>query len=231
MEDKLCSGDVGKTEAMIDRAFWEALVQAEGVSYTWQPGEEPVEASFTVEENPTARIAYPWNPAMPESDAFFMDSAMPSIFDGLEEDEVTHRSNVFFNNINQLWSVNSVETTLIERFASRMPKTWLTAIAQRAQQIATDAQQTFADATNTLADQLVQCVREVAPALAEDDFYVLARPLAVQMRNGSAGSVVDTQIAQVPQLDWEQLSDVQRVRLSLAIARYAINEVQVSNDA
>jgi len=230
MEDKICTGDLGN-EAIVDRAFWEALVQAEGLSYTWQSGEEPIESSFRVEENPNARIAYPWNPALPESDAFFTNSEIPSIFEGWQEDEIANRAQAFFNQMNQLWSTNRVESTLVERFAARMPQAWLAAIAQRAQEVVAATQHTVADVSNTLADQLVQCVREIAPGLAEDDFYVLARPLAVQMRNGSTTNVVDAQIAQVPQLEWEQLSDVQRARLGLAIARYAINELQTTENA
>jgi hypothetical protein len=231
MEDQICIGDLGAHEALVDRAFWEALVEAEGVSHTWQPGEEPLESAFTVAEDPTAQIAYPWNPATPEAEAFFMNSAMPSIFDGISEAEVSQRSQNFFNHLNQLWPIVSVEATLIERFAARVPQNWLAAIAQRAEAVVNTAQQTVADVSNTLADQLVQCVREVAPGLAEDDFYVLARPLAGQMRNSSSMNVVDAQIAQVPQVAWEQLSDVQRARLGLAIARYAINELQPTEDA
>lgn len=227
MEDQRYSGDLGNIEAIVDRDFWEALVKAEGVNCTWQADEEPVEASLTVEANPDARIAYPWNPMMPESEAFFMNPATPTIFDGWQTTEVVERANAFFNHMNQLWAVDPVEATLMARFAARVPQAWLAAIAQRAQQVVANAQ-TVANASLTLSDQLVQCVQDMVPGLAEDDFYVLARPLAVQMRNGGLTNPVDAQIAQVPQVEWEQLSDVQRARLGLAIARYAI-EIQSAN--
>ncbi len=231
MEDQICTGDIGNLEAMVDRAFWEALVDAEGVSHTWQPGTEPVESGFTVAEQPTARIAYPWNPTAPEAEAFFSNPAIPSIFAGIEDAEIDYRSQTFFNQLQHVWTPFSVEAMLLERFATRMPQVWLTAIAQQAQTVVTQTQQTVADVSTKLADQLVQCVRELVPGLAEDDFYVLARPLAVQMRDGSSTNVVDDQIAQVPQLDWEQLSELQQARLGLAIARYAIDELQATEAA
>lgn len=230
MEDQICTGDLRVNEAIVDRAFWEALVEAEGVSYTWQPGDEPLESAFTVADDPTAQIAYPWNPATPAAEAFFTNPAIPSIFEGIDEAEITQRSQNFFGHLHQLWPSVSLEATLIERFAARMPQNWLAAIAQKAQAVVNDAQQAVADVSNTLADQLLLCVRDVVPGLAEDDFYVLARPLVESMRDGSSVNVVAAQIAQVPQLEWDQLSDLQRARLSLAIARYAINELQTTED-
>lgn len=230
MEDKLCSGDMRKVEALLEQAFWEAIVQAEGVQSAWQPGTEPTEAAFTVEEKPQARIAYPWNPTSPETEAFFTESAPLSIEDGWQEEAVGDRARAFFNTLDQVWATSELQVSLVERFAARMPKAWITAIAQQAQQIVADAQQTISQASATLSEQLVQCVRDVVPGLADDDFYVLARPLAVSMRSDST-TMIDTFVAQVPQVDWEQLSDVQRARLSLAVARYAIAGLQATPDA
>lgn len=230
MENKLCSNDVGKIEA-IEQTLWEALVRSEGVSFTGKPGEELTENSFQVEENPDAQVAYPWNPASSESEAFFNNSTAPSIFDGWQDEEIVSRSRAFFSAVDNVWSTTSLQASLVERFAARMPQNWLAAIAQHAQKVVAEAQQALADQSTVLADQLVQCVREVAPGLAEEDFYVLARPLAGQFRNGGTAGVVNSTIAQVPQLEWEQLSDLQRARLGLAIARYAIDELQSASNA
>ncbi|MDX2230501.1 MAG: hypothetical protein NW220_12745 [Leptolyngbyaceae cyanobacterium bins.349] len=231
MEDKLCSGDMGHPNGIVEQAFWDALLKAEGMRCSWQLGEEPMESAFTVEALPNAQIAYPWNPAAPESEPFFTDSDVPSIFEGWQDAEITSRSRSFFNQVNQLWSGASLQATLMEQFAARVPQAWLMAIAEQAQKVVAETQQAVATASTNLADQLVQCVREIAPGLAEEDFYVLARPLAVQMRNGSTTTTVDAFIAQVPQLQWEQLSEVQRARLGLAIARYAIDELQSAEEA
>ncbi len=153
-----------------------------------------------------------------------------SIFDGWQDDEIVTRSRSFFNTIDRLWAVPTLQTSLVERFAARIPHNWLMKIADQAQQVLAETTQVVSEQSTLLADQLVQCVREIAPNLAEEDFYVLARPLAVQMRDGGVMNTIDTTIAQVPQLEWERLSDVQRARLSLAIARYAISELQASQD-
>ena len=224
MEEQLYSGDLGKLEAAVEQAFWDTLIRAEGIRCSWQLGDELTETMFTVDENPQARITYPWNPAMPEAEVFFIESDSVSIFEGLEHEEVERRSRHFCSAIDRVWASASLQTTLAQRFAARMPQAWLTAIAQQAQQVVANTQQAVATASTTLADQLVQCVQEMVPGLAQEDFYVLARPLAVSMRG--ATDSIDAMLAQVPQVEWEQLSDVQRARLGLAIARFAIDELQ-----
>lgn len=232
MEEKMCSGQVGKAtvepvaEQVAEQELWAALLQAEGVDYVWQPAETLQEDAVTVADAPQARISYPWNPFTPEAEAFFT-AANPtgSIFDEWQESEIADRSQSFFGQLDQLWTAN-LQATLAERFAARIPHQWLTAIVQQAQQAIANAQTAMSDTSNVLADQLVQCVRDIAPSLADDDFYVLARPLAVQMRNGGMTTTVSSFIAQVPSVEWEQLSDVQRARVGLAVARCAIDQLQ-----
>jgi len=231
MEEKLCSGNVGKVDVTVEQDFFAALLHSEGVHLTQTVSEASDEVVVTVAEDPNAKIAYPWNPLMPEAEAYFIEGDLPSIFEGWQEEEIVSRSRSFFAGIDHVWSTVSLQATLVDRFAARVPQSWLAAIAQQAQKVVADTQKVVSEASNTLADQLVQCVREVAPGLAEEDFYVLARPLAVQMRNGGTTNAVDSFIAQVPQVEWEQLSEVQRARLGLAIARYALSELQASQDA
>lgn len=232
MEKKLCSGNSENLQARVEQDLWEALLYAEGVRCDWQSGETLTEDAIKVEDSPAAKISYPWNPTAPEAESFLDTES--SIFDGWQEKEVVSRSNSFFAKVNQLWTPLSLEATLAQRFAARVPQDFLAAIAQQAQHAVSEAQKlvsssvSFAD---QLADQLVQCVREIAPNLADDDLRVLARPLAYQMRNGGLQNAIDSVLAQVPQTDWQQLSDIQRARLSLAIARCAIDELQSQKDA
>lgn len=225
MENKLCSNDVGKVAAM-EQALLEALLNSEGITITDELSDDLSEAAFQVEENPNARIAYPWNPSTPESEVFFNNPSTPTIFDGWQDEEIVSRSQAFFGGMNQIWTHAGLQASLAERFAARIPHNWLATIAQQAQKVVAEAQQAVSEQSAILAEQLVQCVRDIAPGLAEEDFYVLARPLAGQFRNGGTAGVVDSTIAQVPQLEWEQLSDVQKARLGLAIARFAIDELQ-----
>lgn len=230
MENKLSSNDVGKIDAM-EQSLLEALLRSEGLTLTGESSDELSEDAFRVEENPEARIAYPWNPSTPEAESFFNHSQAPTIFDGWQDEEITSRSQAFFSAMDQVWSTAGLQASLVERFAARIPQNWLATIAQQAQKVVAEAQQAVSEQSAILADQLVQCVREVAPGLAEEDFYVLARPLAVQFRNGGTDGAVNSTIAQVPQVEWEQLSDLQRARLGLAIARFAIDELQSNPDA
>ena len=228
MEEQLHSHEMSTLKRSIEQAFLAGLVPAHGVTNNTST-ESTEEFSLILEDDPTARIPYPWNPALPEAEAFFAAAELPSIFEGWQEPELVTRSQSFFQSLDRVWATSSLHATLVDRFAARMPQQWLSAIAQQAQRLVTEAQQAVSTQSSQLADQLVQCVREIVPTLAEDDFYVLARPLAVQMRDGSGMDVVDTAVAQVPQVDWERLSDVQRARLSLAIARYAIGELQAQD--
>lgn len=210
------------SEADIERDLWDALLHAEGVSCAWQPGESLTEEMITVEENPAAHISYPWNPATPEAEAFFTEAETPSIFDGWQPNEIATRSDAFFAHLDHLWSALPLQTTLVQRFAIRMPETLLASIANRAQQVMS--------ASTSLADQLVQCVQDILPSLselAEDDLYVLARPLAHAMRDADS-QAIDTALAAVRPLGWDALSETEKARLSLAIARYALAEIEAT---
>ncbi|MCY7276196.1 MAG: hypothetical protein LH702_21280, partial [Phormidesmis sp. CAN_BIN44] len=106
-------------------------------------------------------------------------------------------------------------TTLAQKFAS-VPQTLLAAIARQAQKVV--------ETSNSLADQLVQCVQDVLPTWADDDLQVLARPLAYAMRSDGA-DVVDATVNSVRPIAWNDLSETEQARMSLAIARYAIDQL------
>lgn len=230
MEEKMCSGRQQDIAADAERDLWEAVVLAEGVHVEWSSDTLPPEEAFQVADVPEAKISYPWNPLTSEAEDFFATSTA-SIWDGFAEAEIAHRSQSFFACLDHLWPTVNLQNALASRFAVRVPEALLNTIAQKAQAVFSEAQQAVSEASNLLADQLVQCVRDLAPGLAEEDLYVLVRPLAVQMRNGNAAAAVDSFIAQVPPVEWEQLSDIQRARLGLAIARYALSQLQANSDA
>jgi hypothetical protein len=91
--------------------------------------------------------------------------------------------------------------------------------------IATQAHQVLST-SQSLADQLVQCVQNILPDLAEEDLYVLARPLAYTMRNGESHCAVDSTLEKIRTVAWEELSEVEQARLSLAVARCALLEIE-----
>lgn len=213
----MCSDDHAELEAKVEQALWATLLHAEGAHCSWNGDEALTEDAFTVAEEPTATAPYVWNPAAPESEAFFTALERNFSLDSWNADELTTRSNAFFAQVNQLWSATSLQETLMQRFATRVPQQFLTAIATRAQQVLSSSA--------SLADQLVQCVQDVLPNLAEDDLYVLARPLAYAMRGND--TPIESTLERVRSIEWTALSEVEQARLSLAIARYALAELDV----
>lgn len=186
----------------------DALLKAEGV--IWNSANE-----FEVLEEPKSKISYPWNPANPASEAFFNTLEQEFALE-MSEQDVAQRSQAFFHQVDQLFSATTLQTSLAHKFAT-VPQDLLNAIARHAQQVA--------QTSVALADQLVQCVQAVLPEWAEDDLQVLARPLAYAMR-GDDNNVVDSALNNIRPVAWEELSETEQARLSLAIARYALGKIE-----
>jgi hypothetical protein len=218
MEKKAMCSNNQESEAKAERELWEALLCAEGASCSWTGSEPLTEEMFAVEENPNAKISYPWNPAEPEAEGFFTELEQGFSLDSWSANELTARSNNFFSQVDQLWSAATLQDKLAQRFAARMPQELLATIANRAQQVLSSSR--------SLADQLVQCVQELIPALAEEDLHVLARPLAYAMRNGESHRAIEATLEKVRPVTWEELSEIEQARLSLAIARSALTDLE-----
>ncbi len=77
-----------------------------------------------------------------------------------------------------------------------------------------------------LADQMVECVLDILPQWAEEDLQVLARPLAYAMRDANPSGV---ELVMATRRPWAGLlSEIERARVSLAVARYAISQLAIS---
>ncbi|MGB5960585.1 MAG: hypothetical protein WBG73_08015 [Coleofasciculaceae cyanobacterium] len=158
---------------------------------------------------------YPWNPADLESEGFFRDLECDLFSDWSDEqEEIETRSEALFEQMHSQWAAFSVsvadtlEQSLSERFANFIPEAWLMAIASRAQQVVS--------INLSLADQLVMCVKPLLPSWTDEDLLVLARPLAYAMR-GTAAPI---------RANWTELSQMEQVRLSLAVAHSALVQLQ-----
>lgn len=173
---------------------------------------------------------YPWNPDDPTSEAYFAPLEQEFVFEDWLEEDITARSQTFFHGLDRIWSnttpindnsevtsSNPLETTLLLRFASCVPQNWLEAIAHQAS--------SAFSTQKTKIDQMVQCVQELVPNFAEDDLLVLARPFAYAMR-GSQTATVEFVVSNLCSRNWADLSQIEQARLSLAIAGYALNELQ-----
>lgn len=195
-------------ELQIQQALADALLDSEAVTVQWNQPDNADAVEVKVAEIPDSAIAYPWNPADPESESFFNALEQKFLIDSLSDAEMNDRADAFFSHLESLFAAPTLEGSLAQKFAT-VPQSVLNAIARQAQKLA--------NSSATLADQLVQCVQEALPQWAEEDLHVLARPLAYSMR-GEEPTVKAT--------DWARLSETEQARLTLAIARYALNEVQ-----
>ncbi|MBD1855118.1 hypothetical protein H6G63_11090 [Leptolyngbya sp. FACHB-402] len=172
-----------------------------------EPGNvETVEVEIA--EVSQSKIAYPWNPADAEAESFFNALDQKFSLDALPESELNDRADAFFSHLDTLFAAPTLEASLAQKFAT-VPQAILNMIARQAEKLA--------NSSASLADQLVLCVQEALPQWAEDDLHVLARPLAYSMR-GEEQSVKST--------DWAKLSETEQARLTLAIAQYALKEIQ-----
>ncbi|KAM3098713.1 hypothetical protein ACKFKF_16710 [Phormidesmis sp. 146-12] len=201
-------------QAQVEQDLANALLQTDDVILRWQPTELIETAEVEVLENPQGRISYPWNPANPAADSFFTELEQGFSLDDWQESEITARSTTFFAHLDHLWSANSLQTRLTQKFAA-MPQAFLNAIARQAQQVA--------EASNSLADQLVLCVQEILPAWADEDLQVLARPLAYAMRDES--DAINSTLKSIRPVEWSELSETEQAKMSLAVARYAIDQL------
>lgn len=198
-----------------EQDFADILLKTEDVILRWNPNESMDTAEIEVAETPTSKISYPWNPSDPSAESFFLELEQEFSLNTWEDHDIAQRSQSFFSHLDALWLATDLETTLAQKFAW-VPQALLAAIAQQAQKVV--------ETSNSLADQLIQCVRDVLPSWAEDDLQVLARPLAYAMRSDAA-DVVDATINSVDAIAWSDLSETEQARMSLAIARYAIDQL------
>ncbi len=120
-------------------------------------------------------------------------------------------SQAFFSKMDALWLAQTpLLTQLRDRFAG-VPEALLAGLVQRATELV--------DSQLTAVDRLVSCVQEFMPQWESDDLMVMARPLAVSMRSGTT--------AQMPVAEeWETLSEMEKVRLALALANWIMTEMK-----
>ena len=169
---------------------------------------------------------YPWDTADLDSEAYFIEAEQKFGVEEWLDAEITTRAPTFFAQLDRLWSKItpisaatdvSIQSTLRSEFATRIPQSWLDAIAQKAQQVFLSQQ--------SMADRLVECVQSLLPDWAEDDLLVLARPFAYAMR-GSQAADVESVLGEIRHEDWTALSKIEQARVSIAIAHYALEQLQ-----
>lgn len=159
---------------------------------------------------------YPWNPTEPNADEYFRAAEQTFTWDNWQPHEIHDRAQAFMGQLNQLW----VQQSVLEQFAARIPTNILQSIVQQAHNVL---------ARNLSAiDQLVECVCTVLPNWESDDLQVLARPLALAMRSAEAEAAGSKIINSIQPSQWQELSEVEQAKLSLAIAHHTLRQLQQS---
>jgi len=163
-------------------------------------------------------VAYPWNPAQLESESYLTAKEQEfALSDSFSDSDIAQKSQVLFAQLEQVWLTTALQKSLREKFA-RVPQDFLARIAQSVQNATVKYQ--------SLADQMVECVLDILPQWAEEDLQVLARPLAYAMREVDSEGA---QLVMATRRPWAQLSEIEQARVSLAVARYAISQLAISD--
>lgn len=167
---------------------------------------------------------YPWDSSTPEAEAYFMEAEQFGA--DWQEEEMSARSHQFLSQLDQLWLAatpatadSSLQANLRAQFAAHIPQHWLDAIAHQARQAL--------ETQKSLSNQLVQCVQELLPNCLEADLQVLARPYAYAMRSSSNESQL---LGNMTPERWATLSEIAQAKVSLAIARYALEQLQADEE-
>jgi hypothetical protein len=167
-------------------------------------------------------IDYPWNPTDPETADYYAASDRNFNLDEWSEAELGQKSQSFFSQVQACWKnspspepeLNHLET-LTAKFGSRVPQQWLATIATNVS--------TLASSNLEPVEQLVQSVRELLSNWATDDLLVMARPYAYAMRCNPGVDEPDNIVRAV---EWNELSEIERAKLTILIAQYAIDNSQ-----
>jgi hypothetical protein len=172
---------------------------------------------------------YPWHPADPEAVIYFEEQDQLAL-EPLSQEEIKTRSQHFYSELEQAWhkvtlnGKNSNNNFSNKRnwqshFTTFVPQSWLEAIADQAQQVFLTQ--------SPLAEKLVKCVRGLLPSLVEEDLLVLARPFA--STTCSARQESENVMSQIQSLNWDNLSDIEQAKASLAIACYALAQMKLAH--
>ncbi|MHC5609987.1 MAG: hypothetical protein ACYTXA_02870 [Nostoc sp.] len=178
---------------------------------------------------------YPWNPGDDQSEAYFEQLEQEFGMSDFLEEELTRRSPDFYSHLDTLWSgiastpddnhnqqqalVLNLQEALRTTFSASVPQVLLNSIASKAAEI-------FA-AGQLIGEQLVECVQTVLPTWGTEDLLVLARPFAYAMRSSESQNAASA-LSNLQNSEWTALSEVEKAKLSLAIASYALTQLNKS---
>lgn len=160
-------------------------------------------------------ISSSWNPDALESEICLLELEDNfALCECLEPDELAEGAERLFSHLNHCWSntdTSLVKLSLWEQFGQFVPSHQLEQITAYAQEIIS--------LNLSPLEQLLQCVKPLLSNWSEDDLQIFARPLVYAMRG-------TTELKQAP---WNELSEIDQVRLTMKIAQEAIHQFQRQN--
>jgi hypothetical protein len=177
-------------------------------------------------------VTYPWNPVEADCEEFFHNAEAQFAIADLLDEELPTRSQSFYNHLDNLWANTSanqhyncntnvgilanLKQSLQSAIAARIPHDLIDRIAEKATEIFNPQQ--------SIGDQLVLCAQSVLPSWDSDDLLVLSRPFAYAMRNSEAQNL-ESVLNKVGEQEWKNLSEIEQARVSLAVAYYALRQL------
>jgi hypothetical protein len=163
-------------------------------------------------------IEYPWNPTDPDTADYYAQIDRQFSLDDWSDAEIAQKSQSFYARIQSVWETQAVGTTvsplaaLIAKFGARVPHEWLAQVAANVSHLATSQLEPV--------DRLVGSVQDLLANWAAEDLSVMARPYAYAMRCDLG---MDDPDKIVRPLAWAELSELERAKLTILIAQYAID--------
>ena len=189
------------------------------------PLDEEVQAQLIDSLLASFTSTYPWNPTDPDTADYYLETDRHFSLDDWSDAEITQRSRSFFAQIQSCWANSptpivelSPLAALVEKFGARVPQQWLAQIAENVRCLATNQLEPI--------DRLIQSVQDLLPNWAADDLLVIARPYAYAMRGDTGVENIDNIVRP---LAWTELSELERAKLTIAIAQAAINNSNASD--
>ena len=170
---------------------------------------------------------YPWDTTTVAAEAYFSEAEQQLAADNWLEKEAIATAPNFLSQLDSHWLATTaaqepqqtLQAKLSAQFAAHVPQEWLEAIARQAIHAV--------HSQKSLGAQLVQCVQELIPNYLAEDLLVLARPYAHAMRSNPSQTTVQLEVT--PE-QWATLSPTQQAKLSLAIACYALEQIQAEDN-
>lgn len=161
--------------------------------------------------------SYPWDPYS-QTTAEYLNQFEQDTAELWDDDAIASQWSQVSALAASLWegAANNLLATLTQKFGARMPQPLLAQLASQAQSAANSGQ--------ALMDQLITSAQAALTGWDAGDLQVMARPMVLAMRSGDADAV-DVVVQSIRPADWEDLTEIEQARLSLAIARYALAEL------